>query len=1162
MTKFHLTIQTLIADESWSPSILEFVADDGSLKFCPSKPGVHPLFYRVVLPGFLSIKVPALPVGSLCARSKSRPWTRKGDQKAQMTFEDWFAHLQAINDTVHLHIPEDDCRPSIEFVDTQCESVWGPELPNKDYKLFVPSAASPSVYFELSKVTPYLIEPNLNSLQPPSSLIFGVYDGTRHPIGNLLKSTPEALRQDFHLLLKKWRVFPRLRADDFTLVLHKLVQPLPTDQPSDWVCAETDNFVLISHCLILSNGRACAVHSKKLEGTWTLFLNSATKAAFDAYHSAAPGTFVLDRFTPKVLHSLRKLKKLAWIPATASNELNRTANLFRYVVEVRLDTTKFVGAYFRTAPSVNDLDELRLKFPYPHALKPLPTQDPTMATQYAPYEGLDACAVWLRSRACIAFSPPIFELFRSELIPQVRITSSDDASHLLRSLRHYLMGREPRDDGFNLRGRLVDLDPLLERQLAPMLVVIELTANLAAVETLLDLLEKSSHQSKFLLILLVDAKMAECWVSVENTLAKIWAQKRTREVHLLDVRALVGPSEPRCVRFDALGEFSVPFDIQDPNTTLMASALTTCPLPPSDSKTVLDLIDPAVLKKAREDWLKHRRPHVPPPWELLLLGNCVANTAQIMNINLAVTQSWTSNPDRPFQILTLVKTFPASGATCLLRSVAHKQRMMASIQWIDRVATDATADTIKDELLALIGNTSQQVLICTDEIDHVSSQLLNQGLRLLVQQRAPGTLKVLWIRVVKSFDLTRFTDPTPVDGILELSDLPSVVESLSVLGHRDALEQVCKEAQAKKALRHTRHVFVFAMAASGQVAGSIDAWLREVYQDVSAFPPLRDVAMAMAMISAYSLALSPAQQLVADSPLLVLDVTAPGYDSAFLSFRKLFPPVLTHRSTEKRSACLHPFLARLFLALHYKLDWEDQKMNPEQLAKAWGDVVRTLIPYPDCHQSLNDVIVRRAPGLLFSPFIIDMLNSNKCQLSEHTVTYISESIIKPIQNIRNGHHDIFLSRLNRYMVQSGVHVNVVDCLQRAIDHAQQAVDVLASTNPGSHNQALQNQAVIFGFAHSRRPNEYPKAGILCHDILVRLLGTTADPAEYDDLIRMGRKWCSDQANFWYAKSFKTATDDPPLPVTHGVGHWKTQIKNLKRFGLFWEQVASTSKKMK
>lgn len=172
--------------------------------------------------------------------------------------------------------------------------------------------------------------------------------------------------------------------------------------------AFTDDPFLASRTLVLTHGMASVFPPNRDSEPWTIIVPDSFKDEIQAYHDSKSnrGRFTEPYFSPKVLRSVNKVRKLAWKPVS-DDVLDDAASEPRFVIEIQLQNETYCGAYFRTAQNrLSNLNLYRVQFPYPHHIpKSLLPPYQTKLKCHEAYEGLDPCAIWLRAGLVLLLLP-------------------------------------------------------------------------------------------------------------------------------------------------------------------------------------------------------------------------------------------------------------------------------------------------------------------------------------------------------------------------------------------------------------------------------------------------------------------------------------------------------------------------------------------------------------------------------------------------------------------------------------------------------------------------------------------------------------------------------------------------------------------------------------
>ena len=1105
--EFDRSVQTEFR-QIWSNAVVDFICEG-------QKPGPafvagryhHAVFYTAGA-GWIRLSMTPFPTAYVAALSTQLPSTRKGRQAQRIALPDWFARLRTVQDIAHLlplpRVGEPAYSPPHSQPTAPIAS-YPLESTGTDWK-YPNSLAPDSLEVSLPLLRTYLEESLLNSPEFPIRLFLGIEDGTGDVIGCYMPQF-EAVAKSFATSCLSSAIFPTLRPNWFQLVFHKVLH----SHPSNWnALTQRTNLARddVQAAFVLARGRAAAIMSP--DGGPDSVDFYAPKDFVDETRSTEylPQAFDkrLSVSKEKLKSAWKHLRKADWEPSVDPSQL---AVDYRYVLEVQLVENTYAGSFFRT--ELGDLqatNDLRLCFPFPHPHAAVRDPKHPLKPEHHPYTGLDPCAVWLRARASTTFDVALSELFFSPLFVKLVVRDSDCA--VLSSLNHYLLGRQ-------CDWSLVDPSNLdtasLQRDLArtarhPRLVV-ALSSQLMAVRALVQL----DYTTAWNAVILVDSKQFECRVNVGkifDTLADL--------VTVLDVRAVTLPTDP-------LPSFSPPSLTAELSFFASTTAVPAQPLPLDDS-ILLDPIPTTTVKFVRLDlltglfkqWLLRERPSEPPMWELMPL---LVETQQAERLSTAVTSAW--DHPQPLQVISILKTFPASGATCLLRLVAYKQRKRADVLWIKSIAPRRSAHQCAASMKAQLHHQSKCILLCTDEIGKKKMETIWKALQILSQE--DPNLRCVWLKL-KATTVSAWSHASPsvkqsfiVSPYVDPSDLTGLIASLAVLGHVEALHAVVSLALTSGAHLEDRLMFVFVLAATKGVCTPIREWVAGIHARLQkAGSDLLGLGLSIAFVSAFAADhLLPHQTVLLDPVEIIESRSIQGsYEEAIETFRELFPSALS--CLPKGSYCLHPFLARLFLSNSFELYWGNEYLDWKSLRSAWKTTVDTLSPFPRCAENLRALLSQRAKGLLFSPLVIDAWSATSVFNPKKALEELDEHILGVLPpSLMGFHRHILLSRLYRCAAQQ--YAKPLSFLELALTEAGKASKLATETkaNLGELFTASQNLAVMYGVAFSIDPKYFDEAEAQCNDILLKLYNTdNTDEREREryDLIKMGQKWCSRHRDYW------------------------------------------------
>ena len=1118
---FHLDVIAEV-DKIWSNANIKIVQEGTSAPH-PLLHGYSHYVYYTASSGSVTFRMEPLPTSCMAALHTQPPSHRQGDQGQPMPFPEWFAHLLQVSDLSHLQ-PESSTPTSYSC---EVETVYPPESTGTDWKFPCRSAILP-----LSIIKSYLTESLLNASEPPRRLFFGLEDGLKCTIGFHVPNVPEFAKDFAHECLAS-EIFPSLRAEWFKLRFYEVSDSIPSKW-NEKIMATTINPDLLPSAFLLSRGRAASLCPQSDDDPNEQIQLLVPKSIYDELKVSDSNSIreVIDKSRSISKTTLRSswgsLRNAHWTDIT---QLSSDIWTPRFVLEVELADTRYCGSFFRTGRGVlQSTNALRLCFPFPHPHPPKTAKLPYLH----PYTGLDPCAIWLRARAGVQFDLAISELFFSPLFRKVIIT--DPTCDIEHSLRHYLLGR-PLDNFETIERDNTSLYSFRSLPIPtpyPRLIV----ASLSSLQVIYEIV-KSEDKSLWFILLLVDANMQNCWSSVKDALRMLFHHSTVVDTRALIAKQDLFPDASSGSQLDSLPTSSTsPAATSDPAITFDPIPTTTC-----------SFVASSTVDNVLKAWFLRQTPSDPPRWELLRAGR-IFFTEQAQRLDKEISAAWTSQA--PLQVVPIHKVFPASGATCLLRSVAYKQSKHATILWISKADRTALSQNYTRDLDMAIASTYNRVLVCTDELGGKKASKLLEALQRLTSLRP--LLRIIWLHL-RAFPVSALTSNSKtsafvVSPFVESSDILPLASTLKVLGNETALDVVSNTALTSSRVED-RHMFVFVLAATRGVCIPIEKWVGQIYNSLAKFGKrLLDVALSFAFVSAFAVDHNTQYQCVSDEPLDIDPSLIQGsFVEAMTEFRKLFPSTIP--SSLKSSTCLHPFLARFFLSARFELYWRNEYLNWQSLHEAWQLTVSTLSRRERCDTTLRNLLSERGRLAQFSPLIIEAWSSTSNLKAADAVQEIKKQIIDVLPDrIMGLHKHILLSRLFRCAAQQTPD-KPTPLIARAIDEATAAQEQIKdSTNPGEKFTASQNLAIMHGVAYSINPQQFNSSGETCDGILRQLYHPNPNPVQLDDLILMGRKWCS--SDYWQQQQLSTAFDDPDDVNQVIVRGWSFDAANA-RFRLFSER---------
>jgi len=351
-------------------------------------------------------------------------------------------------------------------------------------------------------------------------------------------------------------------------------------------------------------------------------------------------------------------------------------------------------------------------------------------------------------------------------------------------------------------------------------------------------------------------------------------------------------------------------------------------------------------------WLQ-RDPSQPlPQWEFNIHSFiCETENGRLLHLQVAAdlqVHAPDANVRGACRLLSVLKVSPVCGVTCLLRHVAFsidrvKERNVL-VLWVNKLP-DTLDPTFSEAVERHVQATSYtRVLLVADEVmadqqqaENVRDVLLPLALRLklsicvlasmLLGPQAPSRMvhqgRALAVSpVLQPQDLGALTGALKDVFSDDASACTALDDALSsaqaafkrkedAMGRRNAQEE---EDTLEKYLPDEwhAHIFVFCLAAcSGQYRPAIN-WVAALRQRIEAGPEhMRAFARVLAFDAAFSYRPS---RLWLRQPLGLPFALVRDRSDASVSFRCLFQKNLPEDSVPHSFRCLHPFLARLYLA--------------------------------------------------------------------------------------------------------------------------------------------------------------------------------------------------------------------------------------------------------
>lgn len=1109
-TKFHLeVISSLDPLASPHPSA---VWCSKPLEFTPRTSAKssqnHLVLYET---GNASVRfdVAPLPASHLALIYRSQALTRMADQRAALPLSDWWRNLCANNITYAPGLVHPPCTSSL--VDEPPTHSYGAEKPWREFKWCKEVDHKPLSVVLKTHGTRYLTEALLNATGDPNSgtvsLLLGIEDSTALPTGMALEWKDSHLSSDLNAAFHP-DIFPPLDVTDFEIVFHRLVG----SSLQDWDDEELQTLTLLPHhallALLFVKGRAVVLPQPLAstdeddsvmakDGSHDEMVQKDPRDASDYRVIVMPKSHAnelrsLDmhalpwsRLSPvqKKVHA--KLKKAEWLKCSPACAALVKKHPSRYVLEIINTERRFKGTYYRTEDEKGGYNnKLTLLAP---VMPPLPLNTANLTSEDMPR--LNARAIWLRSRTALPLSRPIVEHFLSSIFLPV-IFASDETSPVFQSLSNYL--------GFDLAHHA---KPVC---ITPSGASYDVT-NPAHVPNVPDDLPVGMLTSPYPNVAAVSLPdWPSLYVRASKDLKRSW-----RVVILVPDENMQNWCIPPCL----------------PNISILALLPLVCPpsklrspskphAGASGPEIQTDLIPDEPLLSSSEvvelfrSWLFRKDPKMTLPWATLK-ADMVVLTCQAKRILQTLEATWNQPPnDTHLQELSLLKVFPASGASCTLRSVAWETHIRGSafVCWIKAVSL-SSPDLLAEVLLASLGS-AEKVLICTDQLPHAETVLLREVLTSL----DGNDLHVVWLNLTASSPrkwdkIAKYSPCTPISPFIELQDMEEFERKLGAIAFRtEPLSIIASLARSPDSRLESRHVFAFAIAATKVVNTSIAGWIRKLYENIAQSPRLRDVACAFAFVSAFAVDSPPHHQYVSEDPFTFNRLSYT--DEALEAFDELFP--LVHAPAKFQSAAhrasLHPFLARLFLANRYQLHWNEEYLDFQELSTAWKDTIAVLSPSPNTRRVLSNLLIAKRRSI-FTPLIVDAYTSCFAKQNLGILDIESDFIAPLATTLKFGarQSDVLISRLWRCQAFTSA---------AETDNAQKYIDKALESARKAAKDVQEPKKVVFLVRRNLATmllssfSEFPSlAGSEkeAHLILGELYASIKDPKDRDDLVALALK---------------------------------------------------------
>lgn len=1101
----HLSVLSELNKLIWSNAFLAFVAEEGP------EPVVGEIYTHYILctttVTALDFRITPLPTPYLAAIAEHPTRSRV---TGVASFDSWFEHLRRVPFKPPLTV----CSP-LNLIKTEGFPPILEEDAGMEFKLDM------ELDFNWNSVMGhYLTEPLLNDPSETKRLIIGIEDATRIAVGHVVAdyASGELALEFFSSNLPK-KIFPTLTADMFTLIIHAM----PESDPRTWEepiystpltsLGGPDSNIM--GLLLLARGCAAVSEDKELLFVPDTFYKQLQQ------NSAAPDCFA------KCTGPLAQIRSL-WTPlrvARWSTVNPEDVNVeLRSIVEISFGPL-YAGAFFRTQPVPPPLTSRNA---YRLILPPSPSIGPHDVS-------LDARTIWLRARAGVAFNLALREFLLSPICCKILSADTDhEEDNLKHSLRHCMNG-----------ANIDFLRPSDAHPLPPCSRVFLSLLSDSALATLSALRER--FDPPWFAVFFVDT----------STEPKPLRFPIPQFITVLDERALV----PVGVPLPVLVDVGVP--------ELLPSAPPGPPLPQATTfsriPTTLTYAPGDVLKKDFRAWMeRNERDQDPPAWELLQ-NDLIFFTTQAERLNKAINDCWASRSSH--KVIPLAKIFPASGATCLLRTVAYRQfKQGCFVVWISTMSLGCPvaqyAAELRDFARNADGSHPERLVVVTDQCgDHSLWNALNEAFPLS---------SMVWLRLTAMSAWAWSSSPSAVQNSFIVSpfvgseDINGLVRSLQIFGNEAALASVAKAAKLSSNLQPPKledsHLLVFVLAATRGIYKPLNQWVAEIHHELQTRNSvLNNFAFALSIVYAFS---------ANPKPLVGLDPSKHEPDG----FSVLFP-CQVERVTRGNGdgpaeyrytySCLHPFLARLFLSCSLQLHWNNEYLDWKELCQAWQRALGVLLN--SIHlPALKSLLTERGGGL-FCPLLIEAFSSSSSLKDQKSsvVDKIQASFLPDsVHDSMGFHHHILLSCLYCCSSQSQSGKRAVLDMELAIKEAEKAEFESRRSSYQGRFTALQNLATMHGAAaslHDHGTSKFLASRGTCHSVLKTLFEEDLREGRRNlrDLVQLGLKWCTEEphSGFWSQQcqdlgSGVNNEDESIVSV-----RWLGRISNplLSRFGLFSER---------
>eukprot|EP00047_Mylnosiga_fluctuans_P009038 m.261336 g.261336 ORF g.261336 m.261336 type:complete len:1041 (-) comp24528_c0_seq1:600-3722(-) len=353
-----------------------------------------------------------------------------------------------------------------------------------------------------------------------------------------------------------------------------------------------------------------------------------------------------------------------------------------------------------------------------------------------------------------------------------------------------------------------------------------------------------------------------------------------------------------------------------------------------------------------KDWLLGRTCSGFPAWELVQHGFVVRlkqHQLIVSKIDAALQEQRTS-----IQVFSIRKTQTGSGATAMARAVAFQLRDRAHILWV--LATPMAGD-FAAQLRIAARDHGGRVLVVVD--DHLSVEDVQASLARAMRQLTPEPFAVSLLYVNTSRQVAVRANEVAVSPFLELVEFKDMVGQLkAVVCERDpesglttmaALDAAFEEAAQPGAPLYYRHMLIIGLVAARGLLKPIDQWMTGLHGVLVGAAPPTPSSPALTVIS-ITLAFMSAFCRPGRRQLPMMHACLDWFPVAMPSFWELFveaeppQPAVDDLSPTRCIACIHPFIARLFLSKCFpSLDFVGDRLPLTALVSLFRIVKHVLV---------------------------------------------------------------------------------------------------------------------------------------------------------------------------------------------------------------------------